>query len=77
MFFLLKKHYLNNEDTTLRSGTIANTDVVLPEIAESRFPLLVFNKKKPVPREVGVLITSTSTNTVAMLYHRFEPFTEV
>ena len=49
----------------------------MPEIAESRLPLRVLNTDRPVPREVGIWITSTPTNTVEGVYHRFETFTKV
>ena len=50
---------------------------LLPKIDESRRPLRVSTEIYPVPQEVRILITSTSTNTVAVVYHRFKPFTKV
>ena len=49
----------------------------LPDISEGRRLLFVFNANRPVPRVVENRIMSTSTNSVAVVYHIFYPFAKV
>ena len=43
----------------------------LPGISEGRRPLRVFNTNMTMPRESGIHITSTSANTVTVVYPGF------
>ena len=80
MNIFLKKNDLDNEDTTFRPRAISNTCWIQWFIAyykSIKFPTACLNTNRPVPREVSIWITSTSTNIVTVVYHRFEPFTKV
>ena len=59
--------------------TLVGYSSVLPNITESRRPLIVSTPTHPPPvtPEEGIQITRRSTNTVVVVYHRLEPFTKV